>query len=48
MRYLVIWTMLLFSDGASVPRTVMERVILPQLGPALVSVLLFNIIFVLE
>lgn len=34
-----------FSDGASVPRTVME-VILPQLGPALVSVLLFNIIFV--
>lgn len=33
------------SDGASVPRTIFN-VILPQLGPALVSVLLFNLIFV--
>lgn len=34
-----------FGDGASVPRTIFD-IILPQLGPALVSVLLFNIIFV--
>jgi multiple sugar transport system permease protein len=33
------------SDGASVPRTIFS-VVLPQLGPALVSVLLFNLIFV--
>lgn len=33
------------SDGASVPRTIFN-VVLPQLGPALVSVLLFNLIFV--
>ncbi len=33
------------SDGASVPRMIFN-VVLPQLGPALVSVLLFNIIFV--
>lgn len=33
------------SDGASVPRIVFD-IILPQLGPALVSVLLFNLIFV--
>ena len=33
------------SDGASVPRAIFD-VVLPQLGPALVSVLLFNLIFV--
>lgn len=33
------------SDGASVPRAIFG-VVLPQLGPALVSVLLFNLIFV--
>lgn len=33
------------SDGASVPRIIFD-IILPQLGPALVSVLLFNLIFV--